>query len=496
MKKNDIYEIEIDDIGNDGEGIGHIDEIASGKRLAIFVKDALPGDIVKAKIIKDKKSYAYGRLEEITKPSPDRVEPRCRNARACGGCTLQHLSYEKQLEYKQKKVIGCLERIGGIQNAAAYMEPITGMFTETEALSIEQLQDMKSDAQEAADRNSFSDIRANICENGHWNYRNKAQFPVGYDREGKLVAGFYAGRTHSIIPCDDCNIQAKISNEILKDVLEYMRECEVSAYDEISHTGLVRHILIRTGFTTGEHMVCIVINGTSLPKSESLIRRLEGYDGMTSISININREKTNKILGDRCKTIWGKDYITDYIGNVKYQISPLSFYQVNPIQTKVLYEKALEYAGLTGGETVWDLYCGIGTISLFLAGKAERVYGVEIVPQAIDDARRNAALNDIENVLFYVGKAEEVLPREYEKNGVYADVIVVDPPRKGCDQTLLETIIRMSPKRVVYVSCDAATLARDLKYLLSQGYKLEKAACFDQFCHCGMHIETVAVVTR
>jgi 23S rRNA (uracil1939-C5)-methyltransferase len=243
-------------------------------------------------------------------------------------------------------------------------------------------------------------------------------------------------------------------------------------------------------------MVCIIINGTKLPQSERLIKRLLAFDGMTSISININREKTNKILGDKCKTIWGEDYITDYIGNVKYQISPLSFYQVNPVQTKVLYEKALEYAELSGGETVWDLYCGIGTISLFLAQKSGKVYGVEIVPQAIDDARRNAALNDIKNAEFYVGKAEEVLPREYEKNGVYADVIVVDPPRKGCDETLLETIVRMAPKRVVYVSCDAATLARDLKLLLSKGYKLKKAACFDQFCHCGMHIETVALLVR
>jgi 23S rRNA (uracil1939-C5)-methyltransferase len=494
MKKNEVFEIEIEDIGNDGEGIGHIQEIASGKRLAIFVKDALPGDKVRVKIIKDKKNYAYGRLEEIITPSPYRVSPRCKNARACGGCTLQHLAYEKQLEYKQKKVIGCLERIGGIKNASEYMEPITGMFTEKEAANLVRNHGEENSASPA--ETGYDDIRANICENGHWNYRNKAQFPVGYDRDGNLIAGFYVGRTHSIVSCDNCDIQAKISNEILKVVLEYMKECDISAYDEVSHTGLVRHILIRTGFTTGEHMVCIIINGTRLPQSERLIKRLSAFDGMTSISININREKTNKILGDKCKTIWGKDYITDYIGNVKYQISPLSFYQINPVQTKVLYEKALEYADLSGGETVWDLYCGIGTISLFLAQKAGRVYGVEIVPQAIDDARRNAALNDIKNAEFYVGKAEEVLPREYEKNGVYADVIVVDPPRKGCDEKLLETIVRMSPKRVVYVSCDAATLARDLKLLLSKGYKLKKAACFDQFCHCGMHIETVAVVVR
>lgn len=483
MKKNEIYEITIEDIGNDGEGIGHIEDAASGKRLAVFVKDAVPGDLARVKIIKDKKNYAYGRLEEIISPSKDRVEPRCKLARACGGCSMQQYSYEAQLMYKQQKVANCLERIGGIKSALSYMEPITGMFTREEAQALEERPELSGR------------IRANVCEKGHWNYRNKAQFPVGYDKEGKLVAGFYAGRTHSIIPGVSCDIQAEVCEPILEAVLAYMEGNGITAYDEERHTGLVRHILIRVGFVTGQLMVCLVINGDKLKDSDKLVDALTGIEGMTSISININKEKTNRILGDICKTLWGKAYIEDYIGDVKYQISPMSFYQVNPVQTAKLYGKALEYADLSGGETVWDLYCGIGTISLFLAKKAGKVYGVEIVPQAIDDAKVNAKINGIENAEFFVGKAEEVLPREYSENEVYADVIVVDPPRKGCDEALLETIVSMSPARFVYVSCDPATLARDLKYMLAHGYKLEKVACYDQFCHGG-HVECVTLLQR
>ena len=483
MKKNDIFRIEIDDIGNDGEGIGHIEDTENGRRLAVFVKDAVPGDVADVRIIKDKKNYAYGRLEQLIIPSKDRVEPRCKNARACGGCSLQHYSYEAQLIYKQNKVAGCLERIGGIENPLSYMEPITGMFTEEEKEELEKKTELASL------------IRANVCENGHWNYRNKAQFPVGYDKEGKLVAGFYAGRTHSIIPCTGCDIQAESCEPILNAVLDYMEDNSIEAYNEETHSGLVRHILIRVGFTTGQIMVCLVINGDKLKCSERLVEKLAAIENMTSISININKEKTNRILGNSCKTLWGKDFIEDYIGNVKYQISPMSFYQVNPVQTAKLYAKALEYANLSGKETVWDLYCGIGTISLFLAEKASKVFGVEIVPQAIDDARNNASINKIDNASFFVGKAEEVLPQEYKMHGIYADVIVVDPPRKGCDEKLLETVVTMSPKRFVYVSCDPATLARDLKYMLAHGYKLEKIACYDQFCHGG-HVETVVLMSK
>ena len=330
-----------------------------------------------------------------------------------------------------------------------------------------------------------------------WHSRNKAQFPVGYDKEGNLVAGFYAGRTHSIVANTNCAIQAEVTHPIVEKVLTYMKENKISAYDEKNHSGLVRHILTRIGFTTGEIMVCLIVNGTKkqLKHIDKLVDDLKTIEGMTSIIVNTNTDKTNKILGLRCETVWGQDYIEDYIGNIKYQIGPLSFYQVNPQQTKVLYSKALEYAELKGQELVWDLYCGIGTISLFLAQKAKQVYGVEIIKEAIDDARRNAALNHMDNVEFFVGKAEEVVPAQYEKTGIHPDVIVVDPPRKGCDATLLNTMLDMAPKRIVYVSCDPATLARDLKMLCEEKYTLEKASVVDQFSH-SVHVESVCALKR
>lgn len=452
LKKNDIVKVTIEDIGSEGEGIGKVDG------FPLFIKDATIGDVIEAKVIKVKKSYGYARVENILTPSKDRVELKCPVARQCGGCSIQHLSYEKQLEYKQNKVKNCLERIGGFLGIEEKMEPILGM-------------------------------------EEPWYYRNKAQFPVGLGKDGSIITGFYAGRTHSIIDNTHCYIQAKINEEILEIIKEFLMENKIEPYNEETHTGLVRHILTRVGFATGEIMVCIILNGTKLPNAEQLIERLTKIDGMTSISINVNQEKTNKILGKKVKTLWGKDTITDYIGDVKYQISPLSFYQVNPIQTKVLYGKALEYADLKGEETVWDLYCGIGTISLFLAQKAKKVYGVEIIPEAIEDAKKNAQLNHMENVEFFVGKAEDVLPEQYEKNKVYAEVIVVDPPRKGCDETLLNTMIAMSPKRIVYVSCDPATLARDLKVLCGNGYEIEKVQVVDQFAHTA-HVETVVLLTR
>ena len=454
FKKNQIVEIYIDDIGNEGEGIGHIDG------YALFLKDAVIGDRVRAKIIKTKKNYGFARVEEILEPSKDRVEPKCPVARPCGGCTLQHLSYDKQLEYKFNKVKNCLERIGGLNGIEEKMEPIYGM-------------------------------------EEPFYYRNKAQFPVGTDKEGNLVTGFYAGRTHSIIDCTHCAIQHPVNEEILLKVLDYMKANGITAYDEKIHKGLVRHIVTRVGFVTGEIMVCFVINGQKkdLRNLDRLVDSLKEIKGMTSICINVNKEKTNRILGNKIQEVYGPAYIHDYIGNVKYQIGPLSFFQVNPKQTKVLYEKALEYAQLNGEETVWDLYCGIGTISLFLAQKAKQVYGVEIVKEAIDDARLNARMNGFDNAQFFVGKAEEVLPREYEKNGVYADVIVVDPPRKGCDGKLLDTMVKMAPKRIVYVSCDPATLARDVKVLGENGYQVEKVSVVDQFSHSS-HVECVVLLTK
>ena len=326
-----------------------------------------------------------------------------------------------------------------------------------------------------------------------WRYRNKAQFPLGLDKDGRIVAGFYAGRTQCIIKQEDCLIGVEENASILKVIREFMEANGIPPYQEESHSGLVRHVLIRKGFSTGELMVCVVINGKTLPKKEILVDKLREIPGMTSISLSSNTEKTNVIMGREIQNLYGPGYITDYIGTVKYQISPLSFYQVNPVQTEKLYRTALEYAGLKGEETVWDLYCGIGTISLFLAQKAKQVYGVEIVPQAIEDARKNAEINGIENVKFFVGKAEEVLPQQYEKEKIYADVIVVDPPRKGCDSVCLDTIVKMQPKRVVYVSCDSATLARDVKYLGERGYAVERVRGCDMFPMTG-HVETVVLM--
>ena len=450
FRKNDLVTLEIEDCGIDGEGIGKADG------FTVFVKDAVIGDTVTAKIIKAKKNYGYGRLMEVLKPSPYRVEPKCEFARQCGGCQLQALSYDQQLVFKTNKVKGHLERIGGFTDIP--MEPIIGM---------DEL----------------------------FHYRNKAQFPVGRNKEGKIVTGFYAGRTHNIIENRDCALGVAENKEVLDRVIAHMEKYEIEPYNEATGKGLVRHVLIRYGYFTKEVMVCLILNGNKIPKEEQLVKSLCEIPGMTSITINVNKKHSNVILGEEIRLLWGQEYITDRIGDISYQISPLSFYQVNPMQTQKLYAKALEYADLHGQETVWDLYCGIGTISLFLAQKAKFVRGVEIVPAAIENAKENAKLNGLENTEFFVGKAEEVLPREYKKNGVYADVIVVDPPRKGCDETLLETMIEMNPERIVYVSCDSATLARDLKYLCERGYELRKVCPVDQF---GMtvHVETVVLLSH
>lgn len=449
-RKNDIVTLEIVDCGTDGEGIGKADG------FTVFVKDAVIGDTVTAKIMKAKKNYGYGRLMEILKPSPYRVDPICPSARQCGGCQLQAVSYEEQKAFKEKKLRGHLERIGGFKELP--MEPLIGM-------------------------------------DEPYHYRNKAQFPVGRNKEGRIVTGFYAGRTHAIIENRDCALGIPQNKEVLDRVIAHMEKYNIAPYDEMTGKGLVRHIFVRYGFFTGELMVCLIINGQDLPHQKEMVEKLGEIPGMTSISLNINKKRNNVILGDKVKTIWGKEYITDKIGDISYEISPLSFFQVNPHQTWKLYSKALEYADLHGEETVWDLYCGIGTISLFLAQKAKFVRGVEIVSAAIEDARRNARLNKIDNVEFFVGKAEEVLPREYEKNGVYADVIVVDPPRKGCDEMLLKTILKMQPKRVVYVSCDSATLARDLRFLCDNGYELKKVCGVDQFPQT-VHVETVVLLSH
>lgn len=499
FRKNDVVTVTIDDMGSEGQGIGKV------QGFTLFVKDAVVGDRVEARIVKNKKNYAYARLEKVIAPSPFRTTPKCPIYRQCGGCQLQALAYERQLSFKQEKIRNNLIRIGGFDPAFidSRMEPIIGM-------------------------------------EEPWRYRNKAQYPVGRDRDGNPVAGFYAGRTHSIIPNTDCALGAPENKAVLDIVLAYVKEYGVTTYDEASGKGLVRHVLIRKGFSTGELMVCLVINPeegaeagartTYLPGQQELIKRLSGLPGMTCISVSINTERTNVIMGQEIHTLWGKDAITDVIHvrdvgkaghpctgtGLSFRISPLSFYQVNPVQTEKLYSLALEYAGLTGRETVWDLYCGIGTISLFLAGRAKRVFGVEVVSQAIADARENARRNHVDNAEFFVGKAEEVLPAFYErqqnedaeacetgKGGRTAeaadvlrpDVIVVDPPRKGCDAACLSTMLKMQPERIVYVSCDSATLARDLKVLCEGGYEVRKVRGVDQF---GMtvHVETAVLLSH
>ena len=463
IQKNQIFTVKITDMGTDGEGIGHLEDsdALSGNGYTLFVKDAVLGDTVLAKVVKPKKGYAFARLEEVLEPSSDRVEPVCAYARQCGGCQLQAVSYEKQLAFKDRKVKNNLIRIGGF--APDFVEEI---------------------------------MEAPVGMEHPFHYRNKAQFPVGMDKNGRLIAGFYAGRTHTIIENRDCALGVAENKIVLDIVLDFCMEKKIPAYDETTGKGLLRHVLIRKGFSTGQIMVCLILNGSSFAAEQELADRLfEKVPGMTSFSVNSNTERTNVIMGSKTRTIRGKDRIEDTIGGLVFTISPQSFYQVNPVQTQKLYEKALEYAGLEGNETVWDLYCGIGTISLFLAQKAKQVYGVEIVPAAIEDAKRNATLNHITNAEFFVGKAEEVLPEKYEKEGIYADVIVVDPPRKGCEESVLATMVKMQPKRIVYVSCDSATLARDLKYLRGEGYEVKKVQGVDQFPHT-VHVETVVLLSH
>ncbi len=477
MKKNDKFVITIEDMSEDGAGIGKLDG------YIWFVKDALIGDVIEASAMKMKKNYGFARLVRVIEPAPGRVEAKCPVARACGGCQMQELDYAEQLKFKEKKVYNHLKRIGGLENLYLPGE-------DPEAGAVNPL------------------IMEPIIGMEHpWRYRNKAQFPIGTGKDGQPIAGFYAGRTHSLIPVPelDCLLGCEENRELLRVVLEFMKEFKVSAYDENLHKGLVRHVLLRKGFASNELMICLVINGNKLPNAERLVERLlalnEKFEKtavpskVTSISLSVNKEKTNVIMGTEIVNLYGPGYITDKIGNIEYRISPLSFYQVNPVQTERLYGTALEFADLSGGETVWDLYCGIGTISSFLAQKAGKVYGVEIIPEAIDDARANAERNGIKNVEFFVGKAEEVLPEQYEKNQVYADVIVVDPPRKGCDSVCLDTILKMAPKKVVYVSCDSSTLARDVKYLCENGYEVRRVRPVDMFPMSG-HVETVALLCK
>ena len=461
MDKNDLFKIKIEDMTDNGEGIGKFNG------YTLFVKDTVIGDVIEGKVIKAKKTYGYGKLISILTPSPDRCIPACEAAAPCGGCQLQALNYEAQLKFKYNRVLNHLTRIGGFENVP--MQPIIGMTGSVE------------------DTGSHYPFR----------YRNKAQYPIGRSRDGRIIAGFYAGRTHSIIECGDCLLSDRVNSEILEIIISHMERYNIEPYDEETGKGLVRHVLIRKGFHTGEIMVCIVINGSSFKEINELADRLNKINGMTSVSLNVNREKGNVILGKKIINISGPGYIEDKIKDIRYRISPLSFFQVNPVQTEKLYGKALEYASLTGNENVWDLYCGIGTISLFLAKQAKHVYGVEIIPAAIENANENAKLNGIINADFFLGKSEEVLPMKYkESHGeLNADVIVVDPPRKGCAEELLKVMVEMAPERIVYVSCDSATLARDLKYLCAGGYELKSVQPVDMF-PMTVHVETCVLLAK
>ncbi len=463
-KKNEEITIVIDDLGNNGEGIGHADG------YTLFVKGALPGEKVRVRMMKQKKNYGYARLQQILTPSPDRQTPLCPVASACGGCTLQHLSYSKQLAYKEKKVRDCLERIGGLDLSEVEWLPVLGM-------------------------------------EEPWHYRNKAQFPVRKDKSGSPVTGFFAGHSHHLIPVDACRIQHPAINEVVSLILGFMRVFHIPAYEEEQHRGLVRHIYVRRGHHTGQIMVCLVVNGSSLPHAEELTARLREIAGMTSICLNINKKRTNVILGPQMRPLWGPLYIEDMIGDIRFRISPQSFYQVNPVQTARLYETALSFANLKGDETVWDLYCGIGTISLLFARELERrgqagsglpvgkVCGVEIVPEAIENAKENARSNGITNADFYCGAAETVVPELVSQRKERVDVVVLDPPRKGCDAVLLDTVVQMAPEKIVYVSCDPATLARDAKVLGEKGYEVRKVRVCDMFPQGG-NVETVVMLSH
>lgn len=446
IEKNQNYITDITDMTHEGAGVAKIDG------FTVFIAGAITGERVEVKIVKVLKSFAYGKIIKIIKISPNRKPPTCENYNRCGGCSLQHLTYKATLDFKSEVVRNNLKKFAGL--------------------------DIK--------------VEKTIGLDDPYSYRNKVQFPVG-QKDNEVVVGFYANRTHEIIPVLDCTIQSRIANKIVRDVKEFIKKENISVYDEEKNKGLIRHIVIRTSEKTQEVMVVIVTNGEQFNKKEMLIKILtERNKEIKSIIQNINIKRTNVILGDKQILLYGKSTITDYIGQFKFNISAQSFFQVNSKQTEMLYKKALEFAGLTGKETVFDLYCGIGTISLFLAQKAQKVYGVEIVKQAIEDAIVNARENNVENVEFFAGKSEEIVPGLYKK-GIKADVVVVDPPRSGCDGVLIDTINQMKPEKIVYVSCNPATLARDVK--LFDGYEVKKVQPVDMFPWT-YHVESVVLLEK
>jgi 23S rRNA (uracil1939-C5)-methyltransferase len=449
IEKNKDYIIDITGMGYEGEGVGKIDN------FTVFVQGALSGEKVKIKIVKVAKNYAYGKLLEIVEASKHRIEPGCGIYKSCGGCQLQHMSYEGQLEFKTQRVKDVMERIAKLEHVIVH-----------DALGMKE----------------------------PYRYRNKVQLPIG-KVNGEVRIGFYAPRSHHITEMDTCNIQHEIADKVVKLTKEWIIKHDIEPYNELTDKGNVRHIMIRRGFKTGEVMVVIVTKEEKLPYSKEFVEVMRNnIEGLKSVIQNINSKKTNVILGNKNKTLWGEGIITDYIDEFKFNISPMSFFQVNPVQTEILYNKTLEYADLSGNEVVFDAYCGTGTISLFLSQKAKKVYGVEIVPEAIEDAKKNALQNNVANVEFLVGESEKVIPQLIHK-GIKADVVVVDPPRKGCERSLLEAISNMQPQRIVYVSCDPATLARDLGILKELGYKTVEIQPVDMFPQTA-HVECVVLIEK
>ncbi len=448
VEKNKIYDVEVTGITHEGLGVAKVDN------FPIFIKNALPGESINVKVIAIKKNFAVGKVLEIYKENEFRVEPKCPIYHECGGCNLQHLSYFGQLQIKTNMVKETLKRIGNIKT------------TVHECIGMEN----------------------------SWKYRNKTQVPFGLNNN-EVVAGFYKQNTHDIIDMESCDIQDKTTDEIINYIKKLSKKYHLIPYDELTHSGNLRHIIVRFGFVTNEYMVTFVIKENTINNEKELINELTiKFPMIKSIILNINNQKTNTIMGDKTKVLYGEEYIYDLIGDVKFAISSSSFYQVNPVQTKKLYDKVLEYAKLKGNETIIDAYCGIGTIGLYLSKKAKAIYGVEIVAKAIEDAKLNAQLNHFTNAHYEVGKAEVIIKKWQEEN-IEADVIIIDPPRKGCDEALLNTIIEMKIPKIVYVSCDPATLARDLKVLTENNYEVIEVQPVDMFPQT-THVECVVLLVR
>lgn len=513
VTKNDELLLDIIGLTHEGEGVGRVEG------YTLFVQGALPGERVRAKVLKTKKQYGYAKMLELVQASVSRIAPPCPIYDQCGGCQLQHMDYVAQLAWKRQLVVDNLERIGKLRvaqgvagNLNSELQPAEAASADSQARSADlhaqsaDLQDHSVDLQiqpatlesRLADRETQLGegivVRPTLGMDEPWRYRNKAQVPIGV-AEGGLVGGFYARGSHRIIDMETCLIQHEHNDDVVRIVKTIGRELGISAYNEETGRGLLRHVVVKKAFRTGELMLVLVTNGRDIPHADAWIGSIrEQLPEVVSICQNVNTKKTNVIFGEETRVLWGREVIYDYIGNVQFAISPRSFYQVNPVQTEVLYGKTVEYAGLTGKETVIDAYCGIGTISLFLAQHADQVYGVEIVPEAIEDARANARLNNMTNVEFEAGSSEDVIPR-WKEQGVTPDVIVVDPPRKGCDPRLLDTILEMRPERVVYVSCNPSTLARDLRVLEDGGYRTVEVQPVDMFPHT-THVENVALIVR